>query len=103
MKKHSVNIYVVATTQEEVGLRGAFASSSGIDPDVGIALDVTLANDLPGAAKHEYVTTLGKGTALSIMNGAAISNPKLVEEFKKLADKKKINSIKNANYSTQNN
>jgi endoglucanase len=90
MKKHHVNIYVVATTQEEVGLRGAFASSSGIEPDVGIALDVTLANDLPGAGKHEYVTELGKGTAISIMNGAAISSPKLVQEFKDLAAKKRI-------------
>jgi putative aminopeptidase FrvX len=90
MKKHNVNIYVVATTQEEVGLRGAFASSSGIEPDVGIALDVTLANDVPGASKHEYVTELGKGTAISIMNGSAISNPKLVQEFKDLAEKNKI-------------
>jgi putative aminopeptidase FrvX len=90
MRKHHVNIYVVSTTQEEVGLRGAFASSSGIEPDVGIALDVTLANDIPGAQKHEYVSELGKGTAISVMNGAAISNPKLVQEFKDLAEKHKI-------------
>jgi putative aminopeptidase FrvX len=90
VKKHHVNIYVVSTTQEEVGLRGAFASSSGIEPNVGIALDVTLANDVPGAQKHEYVSELGKGVAISVMNGSAISNPKLVQELRDLADKHKI-------------
>jgi putative aminopeptidase FrvX len=90
VKKHHVNIYVVATTQEEVGLRGAFASSSGIEPNVGIALDVTLANDVPGAQKHEYVSELGKGVAISVLNGSAISNPKLVQEFKDLAEKHKF-------------
>lgn len=89
-KKCAADLYVVATTQEEVGLRGAFASASGIEPDVGIALDVTLANDVPGANGPSQVSQLGEGTSLSIMNGASITNPKLLKRFTDLAEKRKI-------------
>ena len=89
-KKSPADLYVVATTQEEVGLRGAFASSSGIKPNVGIALDVTLANDVPGADGPQEISHLGKGASLCIMNGAAITNPKLLTRFEELAKKKKI-------------
>ncbi|HOM56767.1 MAG TPA: M42 family peptidase, partial [Candidatus Latescibacteria bacterium] len=40
-------VYAVSTVQEEVGLRGAQTSAFGIDPDVGIAVDVTHATDSP--------------------------------------------------------
>lgn len=82
--------YAVATTQEEVGLRGAITSAYGVQPDVGIALDVTLAVDIPGVAEHEHVTKLGKGTAIKIMDGSAIQNPKLVAFLQALADRRNI-------------
>jgi endoglucanase len=47
-KNHKVDIYAVATVQEEVGLRGAAASGSAIKPDIAVAIDITLANDIPG-------------------------------------------------------
>ncbi|MHB1318991.1 MAG: zinc-binding metallopeptidase family protein, partial [Anaerolineae bacterium] len=37
---HSWDVYAVATTQEEIGLRGATVSAYGIAPDLGIAVDV---------------------------------------------------------------
>lgn len=89
-KSCPADLYVVATTQEEVGLRGAFASASGVEPDVGIALDVTLANDVPGADGPSEISKLGSGTSLSIMNGASIANPKLFARFEELALKNKI-------------
>ena len=89
-KKPKADIYVVGTTQEEVGLRGAFAAASGIIPDVGIAIDVTLANDVPGVSGHEEISHLGKGTSLCIMNGSHITNPKLLKRFAELANKNKI-------------
>jgi len=84
------DLYVVATTQEEVGLRGALASSSGIQPDIGIAIDVTLANDVPGADGQSEFSKLGEGTSLCIMNASAITNPRLLTRFEELANEKKI-------------
>src|SRR5437762_3046030 len=47
------DIYYAATVQEEVGCRGAGPTSFGIDPDVGIAIDTTLACDVPGIDKTD--------------------------------------------------
>src|SRR5215210_4611453 len=48
MGDHTSTIFAVATSQEEVGLRGAAASGSALEPTVVVALDVTLAMDVPG-------------------------------------------------------
>jgi tetrahedral aminopeptidase len=90
IKRHSVDIVAVATTQEEVGIRGALAAAQDIKPNVGLALDVTIASDTPGNDPKDQVTQLGAGVAIKIMDSASFSNPKLVEELKKLAAKKKI-------------
>jgi tetrahedral aminopeptidase len=46
--KSKVGVYAVSTVQEEVGLRGATTATFGIEPLVGIAVDVTHASDNPG-------------------------------------------------------
>ena len=81
------DIYGVFTVQEEVGLRGAISSAHLIDPDFGFGLDVTIAFDVPGAQAHEYVTKLGKGAAIKIMDGTSISDYRMVNYLKKTADK----------------
>ncbi len=80
------NIYAVATTQEEVGLRGAKTAAYSIQPDVGIALDITLANDFPGPSDHEQITRLGYGTAIKISDSSLICHPKLVRHFRDVAE-----------------
>ncbi|MCD6506477.1 M42 family metallopeptidase [Candidatus Poribacteria bacterium] len=90
LEGHEVEIYAVATVQEEVGLRGAQTSAFGIDPDVGIALDVTISNDLPGSPAHERVTKLGEGTAIKIMDSSSISDYNLVQFLRNLAEKNGI-------------
>jgi putative aminopeptidase FrvX len=89
-KGNTHDIYAVGTVQEEVGLRGATTSAYEIEPDIAIALDVTLAIDTPGGEPHARISELGKGITISIMNGALISDRKLVSEFRALAQKKKI-------------
>ncbi|MFH0881668.1 MAG: M42 family metallopeptidase, partial [bacterium] len=88
--KHKANIYATATVQEEVGVRGALAAATKLNPDIGIALDVTIANDVPGAQDHEAVTIMGKGVAIKRMDSLSISSPKLVRHLEEIADKKKI-------------
>jgi len=84
------DVYAVATVQEEVGLRGAFTSAYGIDPHVGLALDVTIAADIPGVPATERVTRLGQGTAIKIMDSFSISNPRMVETLRELAGSRRI-------------
>ena len=90
LRDTACDIYVVATTQEEVGLRGATTSAYAIAPDISIALDVTLAMDLPGGAPEDRITKLGAGTAIKLMDSASISHPKLVRFFRDVADAEKI-------------
>jgi endoglucanase len=82
----SAEIYAVATTQEEVGLRGARVSGYAVDPDISIAIDITLALDFPGMKPQEYVTVLGKGAALKYFDTSVIPNYKLVDHFRDLAE-----------------
>ena len=89
-KSYGFETYAVATAQEEVGLRGAGVSAFGVEPDVGVALDVTIAADIPGVPEHEQVTRLGEGTAIKLMDSSSISHPGLVAELKSLAKRRKI-------------
>ena len=89
-KKAQVDIYPVGSVQEEVGLRGAVTSAFAVDPHVGIALDVTLACDVPGAGKHQQITALGEGTAIKLKDSSSLSNPKLVKKLRAIAKKNKI-------------
>ncbi len=89
-KNHQADIYFVGTVQEEVGLRGARTSAFAIDPDIGVALDVTLACDMPGVQAHEQVTKLGKGVAIKLKDAASISHPGLVRFLVALAEERKI-------------
>lgn len=89
-KKIPHDFYAVFSVQEEVGLRGAMAASSGINPDFGIVMDVTLAFDMPESQPHERVTSLGDGTAIKILDGSVISDQRMVRYLKNLAKKNKI-------------
>lgn len=52
-KSPEFGVYSVSTVQEEIGLRGAKTSAYSIQPEVGIAVDVTHATDCPAVSKQE--------------------------------------------------
>ncbi len=86
--KISTGLFAVSTVQEEIGLRGAKTSAFGIDPLVGIAIDVTHASDNPGADAKEIGTVkLGKGP--TIARGPNI-NPVLEDLLVQTAKKSRI-------------
>jgi putative aminopeptidase FrvX len=89
-KSFGFETYAVSTVQEEIGLRGAGVSAFGVEPDVGVALDTTIAADIPGVPEHEQVTRLGDGVAIKLMDSASISHTGLVQHAKSLAAKRKI-------------
>lgn len=65
LKGLDVSLYAVATVQEEIGLRGATTSAYGVDPQVGIAVDVTHATDTPTIDKtQEGDIKLGGGPVI---------------------------------------
>ena len=59
---HEWDVYVVATTQEELGLKGAVTSTFALNPDVGIAIDVTWAKQ-PGTP-DERTFEMDQGPAI---------------------------------------
>ena len=85
LKSTPHDVYFVFTTQEEVGTRGAATSAYGIDPDVGIAVDVTSAGDTPNAPKVEMA--LGKGPCVKIQDGSMVADPRLVQWMIRTAEK----------------
>lgn len=52
--KPTASIAVLSAVQEEIGLRGTQTAAFGIDPHVGIAVDVTHATDCPTIDKKQH-------------------------------------------------
>ncbi|MDD2521936.1 MAG: M42 family metallopeptidase [Anaerolineaceae bacterium] len=69
-------IFFVFSVQEEVGLRGAITAAYGVDPEVGIAVDVTRTGDTPKGVKMEVA--LGKGPAIKVRDSSFIADPRVV-------------------------
>ncbi|PTB97846.1 endoglucanase [Marivirga lumbricoides] len=90
LKEVPYDVYGVFTVQEEVGIRGANVASHKVNPDFGIALDTTIAFDLPGAQAHEKVTSLGKGVAIKVLDAMTICDYRMVDFMKQTADNNKI-------------
>ena len=89
-RKPAYDFYGVFTVQEEVGLRGAQASTLEIQPDFSFGLDTTIAYDTPGARPQEQCTRLGDGVAIKIMDASVICNYRMVEFMKSVAAGKKV-------------
>ena len=88
LKSTPYDLYFVFTTQEEVGVRGATTSAYGVDPDIGIALDVTPSGDTPNALRMEMA--LGKGPCVKIQDVGMIADPRIVRWMIRAAEKNKI-------------
>lgn len=74
---HPNTVYGVGTVQEEVGLRGAETSTDLVDPDVAFALEVGIANDVPGNDKEKVQERMGGGPVILAYDRSLIPNVKL--------------------------
>ncbi len=94
LRDSEVTVYFVATVQEEVGLRGAQIAADRVYPDFAIALDTTIAADVPGVNEREFVTRIGKGPAIKVMDGGRgnvfIAHPALTNFLVSVAEELKI-------------
>ncbi len=74
---HPNDLFFVATTQEEIGLRGARTAANMVHPDLGFALEGGIAND-QGGHPEETQAHLGAGPGIFLYDSSAIPNRKLV-------------------------
>ncbi|MFW6002911.1 MAG: M42 family metallopeptidase [Halanaeroarchaeum sp.] len=87
----AVTVHFAATVQEEVGLRGATALGVDLDPDLAIAVDTTVANDVPQIEKEaDYVTVLGEGAGIKLKDSSVITNPKVHRRIQTVAETENI-------------
>ena len=86
-------IYAVGTVQEEVGLKGAKTSAFSINPDMALALDVTISGDHPGIKEEEAPSQAGKGPAIILTDDSGrglITHPQVKELLISAAEEEEI-------------
>jgi endoglucanase len=81
-EKHDNIYYAVGTVQEEVGTRGAATTSNIVNPDIGIALDVTIADDIPGGDNE---CKFGEGPAILVYDGGLVGHRGLRKQIVEVA------------------
>ncbi len=87
---HANQLFFVATTQEEVGLRGARAAAVTVKPDVGIAIEGGIAGDTFAGHPEETQAKLGGGPGIFLYDSSALPNRKLVALIRDAARAKGI-------------
>jgi putative aminopeptidase FrvX len=84
------DLYAVFTVQEEVGLRGARVAAYAVDPDCAIALEGTIADDLPKKKDVSPTSQLGAGPVISLMDHSFIAHPGMLRHMLAVAEEKGI-------------
>jgi putative aminopeptidase FrvX len=80
-------LFFVFSTQEEVGVRGATTAAFGINPDLGLAVDVTGTGDTPRRTKVRMQVSLGKGPAIKVRDGGMLADRRVVDWMVRGAEK----------------
>jgi endoglucanase len=80
-------LFFVFSVQEEVGVRGATTAAFGIDPDLGLAVDVTGVGDTPRRANLRNQVSLGKGAAIKVRDSGMLADPRVVDWMIRSAEK----------------
>lgn len=88
--RHPNTVVGAATTQEEVGLRGARTTAHLVKPDVCLTVDVDLAGDVPGIEDKDAPTKMGLGPSITTYDPSMIPNAGLLELVEEVARHAKI-------------
>ena len=88
--EHPNTVVGAATTQEEVGLRGARTTAYVVKPDVCLTLEVDIAGDVPGIEESEAPTKMGLGPSITTYDSSMIPNQELLEFVLQTADRAKV-------------
>lgn len=90
LPRGAAEITVVGSVQEEIGTRGAAVAAHRIQKDVAVAIDTTMAKDLPGVPPSRVVTRLGAGVSLKVMDRHQITSAPLLRFTRALAAERGI-------------
>ncbi len=90
LETHACELHFVWTVQEEVGLRGAGPAAYGVEPDIALSCDTTLCCQTPGVSEDQWVTQLGEGVCLKVMDSSTIADIDLVKELETTARDRNI-------------
>lgn len=80
----------VATTQEEIGLRGAQVAVDFADPDIGISIEAGVSADYPGIGPTQAQERLGGGPGIFLLDSSMIPNRAFRDFFFQVADEEGI-------------
>jgi putative aminopeptidase FrvX len=81
-----VTLVASFAVSEELGLRGAKTAAAQIEPDLALALEGTVAADVPGIAPARQPTRLGGGPAITVMDQTIVVSPVVVRALTDLAE-----------------
>jgi len=87
---HPNIVFGAATTQEEVGLRGARTVAYMVNPDVALVLEVDISGDIPGVKPNEAPAKMGKGCSILTYDSSMVPNPRLLNFVIKTAKENNI-------------
>ncbi len=87
---HPNQLFYVATTQEEIGLRGAHTAAEVVKPDLGIAIEGGITGDVYPGHPEETQEKLGAGPGIFLYDSSTLPNRKLVAYVKKTAQANSI-------------
>ncbi|KEI04534.1 M42 family peptidase [Clostridium botulinum] len=81
-ENYNADIYVIFTTQRQIGSRGAIISSYNIKSDITLVLE--------GALTKEQENKIGKGPSISRIDNNTICDNSLIDDIKRIGEKEKI-------------
>lgn len=85
-----IPLYCVFTVQEEIGLRGAHTAVYSVNPDIALVIEGTIASDVIGTDEKQYVTRLGHGPAVTVMDRGMIGNSKFIKFLLSIASENEL-------------
>jgi len=83
LKKPAFDLYFVFTSQEEVGLRGATTAAYSIEPDYGLAFDVTVSADTP--KERPMPSKMFGGATIKLKDRSLLCHPTIINHLEKCA------------------
>ncbi len=85
-----VDLWVAASVQEEMGLRGATALAAQLEVEAVLVLEGTLAHDLPGIPAHKRLACVGKGPEIRLSDARFLADRDLSLALADLAREKDL-------------